>query len=166
MNHCYYYGTVKTNTSMHLNSSAWGTPQFGLSLGPSHWCCGKPQVLNVSHRCVVSDPHLPAPPAKTPFQVTCNISHRLYRPSTLPWTSHRKRGNYEEWLNCKSSIYPATPSPTLKLPLLSFHTPLPSRVCELRRVASRSSTTFCPRYKDVHIKHFFSQPTLHTYASD
>lgn len=34
-NHCYYYGTVKTNTSMHLNSSA-GNPQFGLSLGPSH----------------------------------------------------------------------------------------------------------------------------------
>lgn len=35
MNHCYYYGTVKTNTSMHLNSSA-GNSQFGLSLGPSH----------------------------------------------------------------------------------------------------------------------------------
>lgn len=25
MNHCYYYGTVKTNTSMHLNSSAGKT---------------------------------------------------------------------------------------------------------------------------------------------
>lgn len=36
MNHCYYYGTVKTNTSMHLNSSVGSTSQFGLSLGPSH----------------------------------------------------------------------------------------------------------------------------------
>lgn len=112
MNHCFYYGTVKTNTSMHLNSSA-GNSQFGLSLGPSHWWCGKPQVVNVSQLCVVNDTPFPAPPlaapAATPFQVTCNISHRLYRPSTLSWPlSEREKTIRNDWI-CASPPPPTPP---------------------------------------------------------
>lgn len=37
MNHCYYKWTVKT---LHAPQSSAGLLQFGLSLWPSHWCCG------------------------------------------------------------------------------------------------------------------------------
>lgn len=139
-----------------------GNSQFGLSPGPSHWCCGKPQVVNVSHRFVVKRPPTPAPPAKTPFQ-----SDVQYKPQTLPskhptTTSRRKRGDYKEWLNCKSSICPAPHSPYPKTATTTLSSPPSPRVCELRRVASWSSTTFCPRYKDIHTKHLLNQPTLHT----
>lgn len=121
MNHCYYYGTVKTNTSMHLNSSAWGTPQIGLSLGPSHWCCGK--TSNVSHRCVVSDPHPPCSTCKNTIS-----SDVQYKPQTLPskhptmnlsQNERQLRGIIEPqklYLPCKPLPHPKTATTTLSYP--------------------------------------------------
>lgn len=62
-NHCYHEGTVKTNTSTRLLAAS----------GPL-----TDAVDNLKSWAFPTGGRFP------PFQVTCNISHRLYRPSTLP----------------------------------------------------------------------------------
>lgn len=109
MNHCYYYGTVKTNTSMHLNSSA-GKTRSSVSVSDLLTdVVEKPQVVNVSRRCAVNESPPPPPPLTPrpcphPYSLHAqnNISSDVqYKPQTLPskhptMTSHRKRGDYKE----------------------------------------------------------------------
>ena len=121
MNHCCYYGTVKTNTSTHL----WGNSQF---VSDPLWCSGE-EKKNSSRYCFPTVCNQRPPPTPPPAKTTIS-SDVQYKPQTLPSkhpsvASLGKRGDYKEWSNLQKLYLPPQPPtlPTPKLPLLPFIPP-------------------------------------------
>lgn len=91
-NHCYYYGTVRRR-KRKKNKQTLNAPQLicgQLAVWSQSWTLSlilweKPQVVNVSHRCIVYTEAPPPSPSPPPLPAPSNISSDVqYKPQTLP----------------------------------------------------------------------------------